>query len=105
MTQYTSKDKRFCSVYKSSKKHEMYLYVDRKDGVKSLPEALLNLFGTPNHVLDLILTPQKELARVDAQKVLDEIAENGFYLQMPPGKDDYALDLYKVKAPKDSLHG
>jgi len=103
MTQYTSKDKRFCSVYKSSKKREMYLYVDRKDGTKSLPESLLKLFGTPTHVLDLILTPQKKLARVDSQQVLDEIAENGFYLQMPPAKDDHVVGLYK--APKDSLHG
>lgn len=103
MTEYTNSLKRFCSVYKSPKKQEMYLYVDRKAGVDNLPEALLGLFGTPEHVLDLILTPEKKLARVEAEKVLGEIEEKGFYLQMPPGKEDYMLDLYK--APKDSLHG
>lgn len=103
MTDYTSNSKRFCSVFKSPKKHEMYVYVDRKDGVENLPEALLNIFGQPEHVLDMILTPEKNLARVDAIKVLEEIAEKGFYLQMPPGKEDYMLDLYKP--PKDTLHG
>ena len=103
MTEYTSSIKRFCSVYKSDKKQEMYLYIDRKAEFNSLPEGLLSLFGKPEHVLDLILTPEKSLARVDATKVLDEIQTNGFYLQMPPVKDDDILDLHP--APKDSLHG
>jgi len=101
--EYTSKSKLFCSVYKSAKKHEMYLYVDRKEGIKSLPDELKAIFGTASHVLDLVLTPEKTLARVDAKKVLNGIAENGYYLQMPPGKEDYMLELYKP--PKDSLHG
>jgi len=103
MPEYTSNSKRFCSVFKSPKKQEMYLYVDRKTDTNDLPEALLALFGEPGHVLDMVLTPDKKLARVDAQRVLDDIADKGFYLQMPPGKEDYLLDLYP--APKDSLHG
>jgi len=103
MTNYTSRDKLFCSVFKSPKKQEMYLYVERKKGIAALPETLKNLFGEPNHVLDMILTPKKKLARVDAQKVLDEIRIHGFYLQMPPVKEDDTVDLYP--APKDSLHG
>ena len=103
MTNYTSKDKLFCSVFKSPKKQEMYLYVERKKGIASLPDNLKNIFGEPEHVLDMVLTPKKKLARTDAQKVLDELLLNGFYLQMPPGKEDYMLELYP--APKDSLHG
>lgn len=81
----------------------MYVYVDRKEGVSNLPEALLQIFGEPEHVMDMILTPEKTLARAEAGKVLEDIAEKGFYLQMPPGKEDYMLDLYKP--PKDTLHG
>ena len=103
MTEYTSDNKRFCSVFKSSKKREMYLYVDRKDGVEKLPEALKGVFGEPAHVLDMILTPEKKLARVDAKKVLAEIAQNGFFLQMPPGKDEEKIGDYQVQ--QDSLNG
>jgi len=103
MTEYTSDNKRFCSVFKSSKKREMYLYVDRKDGVEKLPEALKGIFGEPTHVLDMILTPEKKLARVDAKKVLAEIAQNGFFLQMPPGKDEEKIGDYQVQ--QDSLNG
>ncbi|KZX86019.1 hypothetical protein A3715_27430, partial [Oleiphilus sp. HI0009] len=81
MTSYTNATKRFCSVYKSSKRAEMYLYVDRSQDVSKLPEALMQAFGTPTKVLDLILTPEKELARADASTVLEAIAEKEFYLQ------------------------
>lgn len=103
MTTYTSDKKRFCSVYKSSKKKEMYLYVDRKYDLTKLPQALSTVFGTPIHVLDLILTPEKKLARVSSEKVLEAIAEKEFFLQMPPPEEiDKAGEQH---APKDTLHG
>ena len=103
MKQYTSEKKLFCSVYKSSKKNEMYLYVDRKNGIDGLPDTLKGIFGEPTHVLDLILTPEKKLARVDAAKVLSEIALNGFYLQMPPVVGEEKIGDYQVQ--QDSLNG
>lgn len=82
-------DRLLCSVYKSSKKSEMYVYIDKKNGLDVLPEELLTFFGTPIHVFDMLLTPEKKLARVDATKVLSEIAEKGFLLQMPPVEENY----------------
>jgi uncharacterized protein YcgL (UPF0745 family) len=34
--------------------------------------------------MTLLLTPERKLARVEAPKVLESIAEQGFFLQMPP---------------------
>lgn len=103
MSSYTSNTKRFCSVYKSGKKNEMYLYVDRKTDLATLPDELIAVFGSASHVLDMILTPEKKLARVAASKVLTSIAEKGFYLQMPPS---VFQDLAgSACAPKDSLNG
>jgi hypothetical protein len=34
--------------------------------------------------MTLVLTPQRQLARVKAADVLEGIAERGFFLQMPP---------------------
>ena len=103
MTQYTSNIKRFCSIYKSSKKNEMYLYVDRKYDLKELPEALMLVFGQPLHVMDMILTPEKKLARVSSAKVLETIADAGFFLQMPPVVNGDVAGEHV--APKDSLNG
>lgn len=83
------------SIYKSSRKDEMYLYVEKSDALKKVPEALLEMFGAAIHVMDMPLTVKRTLARVDTQKVLDEVAEKGFYLQMPPPKEDYMLDLHQ----------
>ena len=46
--------------------------------------------------MTLFLTPEKKLARADVQQVLGDIAEKGYFLQMPPKKEDYLLDLYKA---------
>lgn len=91
------------SVYRSSKNAETYLYVVKKTGLQALPEALKELFGKPIHVLDMLLTPEKKLARTTGEKVLTELADKGFYLQMPPPKEDYMLDLYREKTKSD--HG
>ena len=32
--------KRICSIYKSPRKNEMYLYVERSEALKKVPEAL-----------------------------------------------------------------
>ncbi|WP_323846783.1 YcgL domain-containing protein [Microbulbifer magnicolonia] len=76
-----------CDIYRSPRKEEMYLYVDKRDGTSKVPENLLQLFGKPQHVTTMLVTPEKKLARADANKVLNEICECGYYLQMPPLAD------------------
>jgi uncharacterized protein len=73
-----------CQIFRSSRKQEMYLYVDKVRGLQDVPEALLDQFGEPVSVLILLLTPQYKLARADAATVLASIETQGFYLQMPP---------------------
>lgn len=80
-----------CSIYRSSKKDEMYLYVDKRKGLEVVPEALTQQFGTPIHVLDMLLRPERTLARVDMAKVRKALAEQGWFLQLPPPPD---TDLY-----------
>lgn len=85
--------KLLCDVYKSKKMDEAYLYVSRQNGLDNLPEALLDTFGKPTLALTIVLTPEKKLARAQAPKVLEQIAAQGFYLQMPPPKDEYLIDI------------
>jgi hypothetical protein len=76
--------KLLCQVFKSSRKQEMYLYVDKARGLEDVPEVLMTQFGEPQAVMVLLLDPQRKLARADIVEVLADIAEKGFYLQMPP---------------------
>lgn len=81
--------KNLCDIYKSPKDADMYLYVRKSDGLKRVPEALLEKFGKPAHVMTLLLRDGRKLARVDVDKVRAALDERGFYLQLPPPKEDY----------------
>ncbi|HKM14390.1 MAG TPA: YcgL domain-containing protein [Marinospirillum sp.] len=83
-------------VYRSSLKDEMYLYIDKKRGLKAVPETLMAIFGKPQAVFTFFLTPEKMLARADARKICTELMTKGFYLQMPPVRETYLLDLYRA---------
>ena len=85
--------KRICSIYRSPRKHEMYLYVLRADALSRVPEALLSAFGAPVHAFDMVLTPERTLAREDISKVLENLDNQGYHLQMPPPEEDYIQHL------------
>ena len=76
-----------CAIYRCSKRPETYLYVAISEGeadFSRLPEALLASLGRREHVMDLELTPERTLARVERDEVVKALAEQGFFLQMPP---------------------
>lgn len=83
-----ARGRRFVSIYRSARKDGMYLFVDRKDGLAKVPETLRELFGSPVHVMDLLLTPDRALAQADARDVLARIEAQGFHLQLPPAPDE-----------------
>ncbi|UTW45628.1 YcgL domain-containing protein [bacterium SCSIO 12696] len=85
--------KTLCTIYKSPNEDELYLYVDRRDQLTRVPEALLDRFGPPQQVTTLPLHPDRKLARADATKVLDAIADKGYYLQLPPAKEHYMQEI------------
>jgi uncharacterized protein YcgL (UPF0745 family) len=75
-----------CDIYKGDKKEEMYLYVPKQEGLGNVPDQLLASFGEIRLVTTLVLTESRKLARADILKVLAELKDKGFYLQMPPPK-------------------
>ncbi len=91
----------FVSVYRSNRREGMYLFVERGQSLEELPESLTTSFGTPEPVLDLVLTPERKLARASAPDVLEAIAEQGFYLQMPPSKEELEAELAAVAASRN----
>lgn len=73
-----------CFIYKSLKKNELYLYLNKKDDFSALPEELFNSLGKLQFVMELQLTPERKLAREEAKKVISSIENRGFFIQMPP---------------------
>lgn len=85
--------KRICSIYRSPRKSEMYLYVLKSDALERVPVELLSAFGKPQHAFDLVLTPERALAREDIHTVLANLEKQGYHLQMPPAEDEYIEHL------------
>ena len=55
---------------------------------EELPPELRQGFGHPELALSLNLTADRKLARYDGKYVLQEIADRGFFLQLPPAEGD-----------------
>lgn len=87
--------KMICAIYRSTKKPGAYLYVDKSQGLECLPEALHDVFGKPQEAFTMLLTPDKKLAHADVSKVLAELADKGYYLQLPPPQPDYMQEINK----------
>lgn len=95
------KEREFVSVFRSSKKSDTYLFVRRGQEWEELPESLRTIFGQPVHSMDLILTPDRKLARTTGRQVLDALADKDFFLQMPEEQDSYVVDFKKKLERRD----
>ncbi|MCU4675750.1 YcgL domain-containing protein [Catenovulum sp. 2E275] len=84
-----------CAVYKSRRLEDSYLYVRERDKFGDVPEPLLEKFGAPEFVLVLNLAKRTSLAIADIDKVKAELLAKGFFLQMPPPKENL-LDEHKA---------
>lgn len=73
-----------CSIYKGRRKPDTYLFVPVKDDFGAVPESVLQALGPLEHVMELVLTPQRRLARAEAATVMRGLLLQGCYIQMPP---------------------
>ncbi len=73
-----------CSIYKGRKAPDTYVYLPRRGDFSGLPSSLLAALGEPIHVMDLVLTPARKLARVEVLDVMRGLLVNGCYVQLPP---------------------
>lgn len=94
-----------CIIYRSRLKDGMYIYLRADMPYDELPEVLRQRMGRdPEEAMRLTLTPERKLAREDATKVMANLAEQGFHLQMPP-TDEYLAswdnDKMGLRARKD----
>jgi len=80
------------SVYRSSNKDHMYLYITTKDDFSEVPDELMKLFGRPEFSMLVNLSKRKKLARVELSLVTQALKDQGYYLQMPPAIHENKAD-------------
>ena len=73
-----------CYVYKSLHRPETFLFVLKENDFSSVPEALLEALGKTEKLIELELTPERQMARGKASHIINDLLEKGFHLQLPP---------------------
>ncbi|MAM70767.1 MAG: hypothetical protein CMP91_06470 [Gammaproteobacteria bacterium] len=73
-----------CTIYKSSREAELYLYVAKGSDLSQIPADLMARAGNLLEVMTLSLTEERKLARVNSKQVLEDIRDKGYFLQLPP---------------------
>lgn len=73
-----------CFVYKCPRKPDTYVFLRESGGFDVLPEALAATLGPLVFVIEIELSPQRKLAREDVERVMANLREHGFHLQLPP---------------------
>lgn len=73
-----------CAIYRSNKRDQTYLYVEKKDDFSRVPEELLQGFGKPQFSMVINLGQRQKLASADIEKVKKSLEDHGYYLQVPP---------------------
>ncbi len=73
-------------VYASQRKPDTYVWLTRREGFDVLPEPLVLLLGELRLVLEVELTPERRLPHEDSERVLANLASQGWHMQTPPTK-------------------
>ena len=80
-----------CTVFKSLRKADTYVYLPEQGKIEELPEALLTRLDPFEKVMQLELTAERKLAITTGKQVMDNIARQGFHLQLPDDRDIDAI--------------
>jgi uncharacterized protein YcgL (UPF0745 family) len=80
-----------CTVFRSSQKDFTYIFLLAGHDYDDLPDTLKEVFGQPEFVMNLKLTPERKLAYSDVKQVMQNLSEEGYHLQLPPKEDATGL--------------
>lgn len=95
--------KKIIDIYRCKNKDDAYIYVEKGFDLKELPEALLKQTGKLEFSMTFVLTPDRKLAQTTAEKVLEALEKQNFYLQLPPPKEEYMQQIPNDKLPQQPI--
>lgn len=83
------------AVYKSKKKADTFLFVEKRDDFSKVPEPLMVTFGQPHYVMIINLAKRDHLGGSDLEAVKSALTDQGYYLQLPPPEQNLLSELRK----------
>lgn len=85
-----------CAVYRSKKRTNTYLFVEKKGDFSNVPESLLDIFGTPEFSMFLRPQDMPNVKVVSPEKLQAELREKHYYLWVRP-EDENLLNQHRAE--------
>ena len=83
------------AVYKSKKKADTFLFIEKRDDFSKVPEPLMTMFGQPQYVMIINLAKRTQLGVADLDTSKQSLSDQGYYLQIPPPEENLLSQLRK----------
>ncbi|GAA63815.1 hypothetical protein PUND_b0737 [Pseudoalteromonas undina] len=83
------------AVYKSKKKADTFLFIEKRDDFSKVPEPLMAMFGQPQYVMIINLAKRTQLGVADLDTLKQSLSDQGYYLQIPPPEENLLSQLRK----------
>lgn len=61
----------------------MYIYLAEEDDFSNVPKEIFNSLGIISFAMELDIEADKKLAKEDPVKIMENLKENSFHLQLP----------------------
>lgn len=91
-----------CYIYRCSRKPDMYIYLAEKDDFSCVPDTIMNGLGITELAMELELHANRKLAKENPVKVMQNLEQNGFHLQLPDSTP--VEDILAKISRQSSLH-
>ncbi|WP_081295236.1 MULTISPECIES: YcgL domain-containing protein [unclassified Gilliamella] len=80
----------WCYIYRSSKKENCYLYIEKENNFSTIPDKILSIFGKPVFVMKVLLDGKRRFVVGTSDEIEKKIKMDGFFLQMLK-EDDFKV--------------
>ena len=72
-----------CYIYRCNLKPDTYIYLAEEDEFDKVPREIFNSLGIVEFSMEIDITPDTKLAREDSARVISNLTEHGFHIQLP----------------------
>lgn len=73
-----------CYIYRCSAKPDMYIYLGKEDDFDAIDDSIKNKLGQLVFAMSIEIDDNSKLAKEDPKKVIHNLKNQGFHLQLPP---------------------
>ncbi|MCX8729778.1 YcgL domain-containing protein [Gilliamella sp. B2969] len=80
----------WCYIYRSPKKENCYLYLEKENDFSTIPGKVMSIFGSPVLVMKVLLDGKRRFVVGTSDEIEEKIKADGFFLQMLK-EDDFKV--------------